>query len=44
MQLKSRLAGTSNSGAILRHFMIYKVLGDRPSGPTQSNAAAGGTA
>ena len=25
MQLKPRLTGTSNPGAILRHFMMYKV-------------------
>jgi hypothetical protein len=27
MQLKSRLASTPNSGAILRHFTMYKALG-----------------
>jgi hypothetical protein len=27
MELKSRLAGTPNPGAILRHFKMYKVLG-----------------
>ena len=26
MELKSRLAGTPNPGAILRHFKMYKVL------------------
>jgi hypothetical protein len=26
MELKSRLAGTPNPGAILRHFKMYKAL------------------